>query len=222
MHDALMAQMPEGASHDAATCSVCVATSSGSPEGGQVDTFTAEEVQEAVAQATETLRTRLAAMETAATESETDARIAAVKAEAETVIAEIRSQLDTAVLEAGQAKTEFEAFKADLTAMADAESARVAMEARRDDRLARVKEVASFPEDYLAQNADRFAAMSDEDFDERLAEYASLSSKAPAPAGGIPKQTALVAARETTDSNRSVIKDVFAGIANHSFDPRSL
>jgi multidrug resistance efflux pump len=162
-------------------------------------------------------------METAATESETAARIDAFKADAEAQIAEVRAQLDTAVLEAQQAKSELDTFKAELAALAEAEAAQAAIEARRDERLARVKEVASFPEEYLTLNADRFAAMSDEDFEEKVAEWAMISSKTPAVAGGIPAKTALVAAREvTSDSGRILVREVMQDFRSQHIDPRSL
>lgn len=188
-----------------------------------MDTYTAEDLQAAVASATAGLNARIAAMETAATESEIGARIAAIQADADAQIADVRTQLDTAVLEAGQAKGELATFRADLTEMAEAEASRVAIEARTEDRLARVKEVASFPDEYLSSNALRFAAMSDEDFAERLAEWASLSAKSVAPAGGIPKQTALVAAREITDnSGRGAMREVMRDFRLQHIDPRSL
>lgn len=223
LHDALLEQMPEGASHDAAVCSVCVATSSGAPEGGKVDTYTAEDLQAAVADATAELNARIAAMEAAATESAMDARLAAVKAEADAQIADVRTQLDTAVLEAGQAKGELVAFRDGLTALAEAEALNVAVAARKETRLARVKESASFPDEYLASNADRFAAMSDEDFEERVAEWASLSAKTAPLAGGIPRQTALVAAREITDTTaRGALREVMRDFRSQHIDPRSL
>lgn len=188
-----------------------------------MDTYTAEDLQAAVASATAELNTRIAAMETAATESAIDARIAAVQAEADAQIADVRSQLDTAVLEAGQARGEFDAFRAGLAEIAEAEAAKAVIEARTEDRLAKVKEVASFPDEYLSSNALRFAAMSDEDFAERLAEWASLSAKSVAPAGGIPKQTALVAAREITDnSGRGAMREVMRDFRLQHIDPRSL
>lgn len=215
--------MPEGASHDASACSVCVATSSGTPEGGKVDTFTAEDLQAAVASATAPLNARIAAMETAATESEIDARISAIQAEAEAVIADVRTQLDTAVLAAGQATGELAAFREGITALAEAEAATAAIEARKEGRLAQVRDVASFPDEYLTSNADRFAAMSDEDFAERLAEWASLSAKSVAPTGGIPRQTALVAAREINDnSGRGAMREVMRDFRLQHIDPRSL
>jgi len=187
-----------------------------------VDTYTAEDLQAAVASATAGLTARIAAMETAATESEIGARLAAIKAEAEAQIAEVRTQLDTAVLEAGQAKGELVAFRDGLTAIAEAEAATAAIAARKESRLARVKEVASFPDEYLTSNADRFAAMSDEDFEERVAEWASLSSKSAA-LGGIPKQTALVAAREITDnSGRGAMREFMRDFRLQHIDPRSL
>lgn len=224
LHDALMAQRPAGASHDE-NCPLCAARNSGAPEGGNVETYTAEEVEAVVAEATASLTARLAAMETAATESAVEARIAAFKAEAEAEIAEVRTQLDTAVLEAGQARGELDATVAYLHEVAESEVQRAASAARKDERVSRVREVASFPDEYLDANADRFAAMSDEDFENRIAEWASLTSKTVTHEGGIPKHTALVAAREISNPNQggmALLREVMQGFRNNHVDPRSL
>lgn len=211
IHDKLLEQMPEGASHE--PCSYCL-MSTESPEGGtRVDkTYTEEDLQTAVAEATAELAAKVAAMESAAQESEVAAAISAVKAEAAAEIEELRSNLDNAVLAAQAAKNELDTYKADIEAIAAAETLATEVAARREERLAQVKEAASFPDEYLEANADRYAAMSDEDFAERLQEFAAIS---PAKSGDdkIPSTTALTAARDETNdkSGMGLIKEVMRG-----------
>lgn len=217
-HDALVEQMPEGATHDRETCEFCAATSSASAEGGNVTTFTAEEVEEAVATATAALEARIAAMETAATASEIEAKIEAAKADSAAEVAEVRAQLDTAVLAAEKAERELEATIAYLNETAAAETAAAEAAARKDERIAKVREAANFPEEYLVANADRYAAMSDEDFEDRVAEWASLSPKKEGtPEGGIPKTTVLTADREIaskTENGLDFIREAYGSHLN--------
>lgn len=207
IHDELLAKMPEGASHE--SCSYCL-MSTESPEGGTHVSYTEEDLQTAVAEATAELAAKVAELEGAAQESEITAAVNAIKAEAEVQIEELRSALDNAVLAAQAAKDELETFKAELEAITAAETAAAEVAARREERLAQVKEVVSFPDEYLEANADRYAAMSDADFAERLAEWAAV-----APKSGddkIPATTALTAARESTNhSGMSEIREVLRG-----------
>jgi vacuolar-type H+-ATPase subunit I/STV1 len=225
LHDQLLERMPEGATHDRETCDLCSATNT--PEGGDRVTYTEEELQAAIEEKTAELSARIEEMESAARASEVDAKVEAAKAEAQAEIAELRTQLDTAVLEAEAAKSEKDAVIAYLTEIAAAEKAAAEIAARREERLAKVKEVASFPDTYLEANADRFAAMSDEDFELRCAEWASMSTKAPvAPAADdtLPTGTALQAAREDgtpNDRGRAAVRELLGGILRGN-DPRNL
>lgn len=221
LHDALLRAKPEGVPHDRETCALCSASSSGKPEGGPVDTFTAEEVQAAIAEATAPLHARLAAMEAAANESELEGRIAAVAAAYDAELAEVRSQLDVAVLEAQCARGELAATIAYLETEKVAAEEAAALEARRDERLAKVREVASFPEDYITAHADRFVAMSDEDFEARIAEWAALSAKTGTPAGAPPKTTHLSVSRETASSGRNPMAEL-RELRMLGIDPRNL
>jgi len=221
LHDALLQAMPEGAAHDREMCALCSAPSSGKPEGGPVDTFTAEEVQAAIVEATAPLHARLAAMEAAANESELESRVGAIAAAHEAELAEVRSQLDVAVLEAHSARAQLDATIAYLESERAAAEEAVTLEARREERLAKVREVASFPEDYIAAHADRFVAMSDDDFEARIAEWAALSSKIGMPAGAPPKVTALMAARETSTSGRNAMAELRA-MRMAGIDPRNI
>ena len=217
LHDQLLAQKPETAEHDSAACELCTSSNKETP---QVQTFSAEELQAAIDAATAELQSQLAAIESAAQESEIEARVAAATAEAAAEVEALRAQLDVAVLERQAAIDELSTFKAELEALEAAEEEAKTVAARREERLAQVKEVASFTDEYLEANADRFAAMSDEDFEARLAEYAAISK----PSGGIPKTTALTSAREVASDNnnsRSIVGDFMRGTLT-GIDPRTL
>ena len=214
LHDRLLAQAPDGVDHT--PCDLC--DKQYTPEGGtqQVQTYTAEEVQAAVDAAIAEVR---AQVESAAQESEIEAHVAAIKAEADAAVEELRAKLDEAVLKEQAAVEALATYKAGIEELVEAETAKAEIAARRDERLAQVKEVASFPEEYLEANADRFAAMSDEDFEARLAEYAAMSSKT---AGDrIPAKTALTSSRETASDSRGFLRefmrDSLAGV-----DPRTI
>lgn len=221
LHDQLLEAMPEGATHDRETCDLCSATDNGKG-GTHVKTYTEEELQVALDESNAELTTRLQELESAARASEVESKVEAAKAEVEAEIAELRTKLDTAVLEAQAAKAELESVKTYLAEAADLAVLDAEIAARRDERLAKVKEVASFPEDYLEANADRFAAMSDEDFEGKIAEWAMLSPKVPT--GEIPAKTALTGSREVASSNdkgNSLVKSVFRDILG-GLDPRTL
>jgi DNA repair exonuclease SbcCD ATPase subunit len=216
MHDRLLVEQPEGAVHDEDACPLC-GSEDDDTEGGWMATFSEEELQaaieEAIDAATGPLKNRIAELEASQQQSEADSALTDLKAK----IAELESQLDAAVLEASQAKEEKDNLQKawdDEKAEADAATE---LAARRDERLQKVREVASFPDDYLEKNADRFAAMSDEDFTARLEEWQTLASKQN---GGPPRRTALTAARQEDDgtSNLALLKEFRRTMT----DPRTL
>lgn len=203
LHDRLLAEKPEGVTHDEASCPLCAmeeTTTPVIPEGGSMSEFTQEQVDaaiaDAVAKATAPLQTRLAELEAAAQETEVGKAVSEATAPLNEQIAELQQKLDAEVM----ARTTAEEAKAEVeTFWSEAIAAKVAADeadARKDDRLAKLKEVA--PEGahaYLDENADRFAAMSDEDFEARIEEYRTITAKAE-PGSEIPQATALTAARE--------------------------
>lgn len=204
LHDLLMAQKPDGAVHE--TCELCHQSNvNGKPEGGThvSKTYTEDELQAAVDKATAGLAAQVAQLQSAFQESEVDAAVSAIKAEAEAKIEALQSTLDDAVLVAEAARNELATFKAELEELAAAESAAAETEARRDQRLARIREVASFPEEHLTANADRYAAMSDEDFETRIAEWAALGPKAEG-STSIPRHTALTARSEDNQTSKGM------------------
>lgn len=211
LHDLLLELKPEGSSHDEATCDFClgvvneVASASTDSSGGSVSEKTYTEAEfNALAGEVADLKGKLVELSAAAEASNVDARIAAAKAEVEAQVADLQSKLDAAVLEAEAVKTEKEAIVAFLEGEKTAAEEAAALLARKDERLAKVKEAASFPETYLAENADRFAAMSDEAFEAALEDWKAAGVKkaeAASGAGEIPDATAMTASRSTDGSN---------------------
>lgn len=175
LHDELVAGQPAG-EHDATTCAQC-ATQEGVPVG---KTYTEEELRAqldvAVNQAVGDLRTQLAdlqaSQEAAAIEERVRTAVEAAASPLQAQVTELQTKLDAAVLE-----TAAEKARADQLEAAVAEAARTAeVAARRDARLDQVKVAAPrFSQEYLAENAQRWAEMADEEFAERLVEYAALS-----------------------------------------------
>jgi len=218
IHDALLAEKPDAAAHDSAGCPICIGTS---PLEGAPVNYTEEELRAAVEAAVGDLRTELDALKASAAEQETAAqtevRLAEAKAPLEAKVIELQTALDAAVLEAAAEKTRADAFEAEKVAAAEAAT----LEARKDERLARVKEVANFPADYLTANSERFVAMSDEDFEARLEEYRQIAAKATG-TDGLPATSALLATREGgSPKSGSAVSDLFA-MRRAGVDPRTL
>lgn len=183
--------------------------------------YTEDELRAAVEAAVGDLRTELDGLRASAAEQETAAqtqtRIDEATAPLEAKVTELQAQLDAAVLETAAEKARADAFEAEKVAAAEAAT----LEARKDERLAKVKEVANFPADYLTANADRFVAMSDEDFEARLEEYRQIAAKATG-TEGVPASTALLATREGgSPKSGSAVSDLFA-MRRAGIDPRTL
>jgi hypothetical protein len=142
-----------------------------------MDTFTQEELDAAVSAAVAPIQAELQSLKDSAAESEVDTRVAEAKAEADERVAELQGQLEAAVLEAQAAKTEL----AELTAFLEAEKEAVELaelyEAIKADRKAKIAEVASFPEDFLEANLDRWCAEDEDAFAARLEEWKVTSKK---------------------------------------------
>ncbi len=219
LHDVMLANKPSGVEHDTASCPMCAeGTESPAGGGGMSKTFTQEEFDAAVVEALKPVQAELDALKTQTSQSETETRIAAVKTEAETEKVALQAQLDTAVLEAEKAKKDH----ADLLAKIEADKveaeAAAAREARREERLAKVAEVASFPAEYVTANADRWVAMSDEDFESLTDSWKTITAKSDDGQGdGLPAATAMVASRngDSPSAIREVLAMRFTGV-----DPR--
>jgi hypothetical protein len=222
MHDALLAEKPDDATHDRAECALCVMTDAEIPAdagdtGGKMS-YSEEELKAAVDAAVRTATAELEAKvkEAAAEASETEQQLEELRTAHEAEKSELQAKLDEAVLQAQTEKDRADGIVTWLEEEGAKAEAEAAIAARRDDRLAAVRESANFPDEYLESNADRWAAMSDEDFEARLGEYKVISGKGGDGGGGgdtLPTHTALHASREgrepTTTAKPSAVKELF-------------
>lgn len=220
VHDELLRQMPNGASHDPELCPVCAPTHQA--EVAAVKTYTEDElraeVDRATAEATGSLRARLAELEGKEAQASVEAAVAAATEEANTKVAELEARLDAAVLAANEATERHDATLSYLAEMAAAEEAKAAAAARRGGRMAQVAEVAKFTDAQLEERADRWAAMDDDEFASVLADYRAIAAAAAevTTAHGDtnstpPAQTAMVAAAPApTGSRTSAIQGALA------------
>lgn len=184
------------------------------------ETFTQEDLDAAVAASTVPLQQRLNELEAQVQESEVGRAVAQATETKDAEISKLQQQVDAveAARTAAEHKlVETEQFWADAIA---AHEATAELAIRKDQRVAEAKQAGVFGDDYIEENAERFAAMSDEDFSARLDEWRLIAAKAvgdtPAPA-----RTALVASAaptQTATSNLSVITE----LRGKRVDPRTL
>src|SRR5688572_12599297 len=181
LHDRLLELKPEGASHPE-DCPFCKPTNLETSEahnhdnGGSVKTYTEDEVNNLLAQVAD-LEAKVKELDTVKTESLIEAKVAEVKAELDTQLSELQSKLDTAVLEAEAAKQEKEDILSYLNAVQEEEAAKAEVARIREERIAKVKEVASFPDSHIEANADRWASWSEEVFEASLEDWKAIGAK---------------------------------------------
>lgn len=172
-------------------------------------TYTEEEYNALLAQVAD-LEAKVKELDGVRQESEAEARIAEAKAAAEAEVADLQSKLDTAVLEAQAAKDEKEALLAYFEQLKTEEEQAAVLAALKEERISKVKEVASFPEEHIAARADAWAALDEETFDALLADWKAVASKTAAAEGEttVPADTAMQASRETNQSKDGSLRDV--------------
>lgn len=235
LHDGLLAS-PNAGDHEAATCPICLATTT-TPSGGtpvSVKTYNEDEVRAQVAaavdQAVGDMRTQLDALRQSQEQAAIDERIQTAVAEAtgplETRIGELQAALDTATTDLASEKATREALETEK-----AEAARKAeQDALLGERVAAVKDVIDLGEDNFKLLGPRWAAMAAEDFEARLEEYRVVAGKTGGGTqggGGLPATTPLKAAVEDTGapnggrSNGSAVK-AFSAAQRSGFDPRRI
>jgi hypothetical protein len=225
LHDQLLASKPEEAAHDEATCPLCametVATHDTNPGGSMPETFSQEDVEAAVAAATTDLQKRLEELGAQVRDTEVGRAVADALATKDTEVSELQAQLDAAEAARTAAEnklTEVEQFWADAITAHEEEAT---FAARREQRVTEATEAGVFSDDYIGENADRFAAMSDEDFKARLDEWKVIASKAGASVTAIPSKTALTASR--VEDNQPATALAYIGEMRRSrIDPRTL
>jgi DNA repair exonuclease SbcCD ATPase subunit len=222
IHDQLLADMPEGAEHDEATCPMCAleVEENTTPGGSMPETFTQEDLDAAVTAMSDTLQQRLKELEAQVQESEVGRAVAQATEAKDAEISQLQQRIDAAEASRTAAENklnEVEQFWVDAIATQQAASE---LDARKERRVTEAKQAGVFSDDYINENAERFAAMSDEDFSARLEEWRLIAAKTgestPAPA-----RTALAASasgQTPPASNLSVVSE----LRGMRVDPRTL
>lgn len=189
-------------------------------------TFTDQEVQAlvtaAVAEATKDMSKELDDLKATQTVSDFEAKVTQAQADADAKVADLQSQLDASVIDAEAAKTALDELKTFLTTESARIDAEAAAAARSDERVKAVSEAATFPEEYLTANTERWAAMDDAAFESLLADYKSMGEKTAANDKGIPAGTALQATRETKASGTASAAIEVMRLRGSGTDPRQL
>lgn len=189
-------------------------------------TYTQEELEAAVATAveaaTKSLKDEVADLRTDQEQAAVEARIAEVRTELQALVEAAEAAKAEAEAKATEAIEAAEAQTAYLTAEAEAAEAAATLEARKGERVAVVKEIATYTDEYLESKASRWAEMADEDFDAFVEDLkttveAAKAAATPAPAGNeegsslIP-ETAMSTERagSTDTSNMSAVKGILS------------
>ena len=163
-------------------------------------TFTEDELNEAIAAALAPVKAELDSLKESAAADEVEKRIEKLEADHAEAIEALKTQVDTLTIERDAARSEFDAFKAELEAIAAKEAEAAEVAARTEERVAKVKEVASFSDEHVAANTARWAEMSDEAFESLLLDYAAAGSKPSTEKVEIPASTAMRAADRSEGS----------------------
>lgn len=230
LHDLVLAQMPDG-THDREQCPICaeeVTTNHDTTPGGSMpETFTQDDIDAAIAAATSSLQQRLGELEAQVQDSEIGKAIASATAEKEAAIAELQSKLDDA--EAAKTAAENKLVETEqywANAISEQEAA-AAFAARKEERTAQAREAGVFSDDYITANSDRFAAYNDDDWKERLDEWALITAQAgqtkASANSGTPATTALRASRaaDTPEPKESAL-GLLSTLRAQRIDPRAL
>lgn len=226
-HDELLRQMPEGANHVAEECPLCkgsIGDTTSASEGGVMSTFTEEELAAKVAEAVAPLQAKITELSASHEQAEVEAKIAEAITPLNEQIVELQSKLDAQVLETEAAKTELAEMVGFLeTAKADEEAAKE-LASKREERIALVKEVASFPEDHITANADRWASMDEEAFKASLDEWKLISAAKGGSEGTtvttqVPAETAMSGAAAGGSDQKTNLREVME-MSIRGIDPR--
>lgn len=234
LHDALLDRVASGTdTHDSKTCGICQAELRGpvtaaaddDPGGNRMSQYTQEQVDgfvaDAVAKAVGPLQTQLDELTGSANLQRLADAIAEQVSPVQARVTELEDELANEKLRADEAERQL-AELSDLLVAADAKRKEdEEAEARKETRLKAVRDaIPTVKDEWLNEQADRVSRMSDEEFTERLAEWASIAGAGTPP---IPGETALSTTRMTAaadggmDDVRAVMAMQFQG-----HDPRRL
>jgi hypothetical protein len=183
MHNSVIES--SGIEHDAEKCEICLASLEAL--GGTVsgETFTTEQVEAKLAEALAPLQAELDTLKAEKNEAAVDERVAEAQKAADEKVAAIEADLDAAKIAQAAAEEQLAAAQKSLTdtisyleSEKEAAEAAEAAESKKAERVEAVKEAASFDDEYLEANADRWSKMDEELFTATLEEYKVLSVKA--------------------------------------------
>jgi len=207
-HDELLASKPEGVDHDAGNCPYC----DSSEEGGDMSkTYTEDEVKAAVEEAIAPLQAELDAIRASQAEEQISARIAEAVAEKDAEISELRGTIDTLTLRAEKAENDYNEVIAWLEVEKKAIEEAAELAARKEERLAVIKEVASFKEEYIEANIDRWVALEEAAFASLVEDWKALEASRPSVAteakdddeiDDVPVATAMEASRDNEGGDK--------------------
>lgn len=238
LHDRLLANQAAGVEHDAKTCALCLIQGSDRSKRGpdanhggatvtEAKAITQDDVQaavdKAVAEATAPLQTELDAFRADAGTAEIETQLAEAKAPLETKITELQAELDAKVLEATASAAELDELKTFLDDAAATAEAAAEVASKVETRKTEVAAVASFPEEYVTANAERWAAMDDAGFATYLEDLKIVAAKSNG--ARVPTGTALTASREGAGSTNGTVAAGLAAVRElreNGHDPRTL
>jgi hypothetical protein len=223
LHDRLLSLASEEVEHDPGSCPFCgnepeTELSLGGESVVSEKSFSQEDLDAAVAAAVKPLEEKIKELSVQHEQTEIEARFAKEKADLEAQVAEIQGQLDGAVLKAAESDKKFEELVAYLDAAMAEEAAAAELARRKEERLTLVREVASFPDEYVEANAERWAGLSDEDFEALVNDWRAIASKPVEDT--LPAATAMVASRPASNGS-SAIREIL-DLTIRGFDPKSL
>ncbi len=177
-------------------------------------TYSESEVQAQIALATKALEDQIRDLAVKDLEAETETKVAEATAGLQEELDSVKAELDVKVAELAAAAQKIEDIDAYLTAEKAAGEEAEAAEARQAERIEKVKENASFTDEYVAEHAERWAKMSDEDFEGLIDNLKAAGSKGEkAKDDTIPADTKLAGTSETankdeTKSNLATVLDL--------------
>lgn len=207
LHDRWLEQRPEGASHpeDCPFCLEAKANLTGGAGDPMSDkTYSESEVQAQIALATKALEDQIRDLEAKDLEAETEAKVAEATVALQAELDAAKAELDVKVAELAGANQKIEDIDAYLSAEKAEKEEAEAAEARKTERVEKVKENASFTDEYVAEHAERWAKMSDEDFEGLIDNLKASGSKGEkAKDDTIPGDTKLAGTSETASKDES-------------------
>ena len=230
IHDKLIAEKPEEATHDAEACPICNLNLDHSTYvedisigGGDMKTYTEEEFTAAVIEAVTPLQ---AAAEARISEIQAELEVAQAdkaKSEVDVQVADMQTELDKAEIRVADAEKRYDDVVAYFEAEAQAVIDAAAIEARKEERLAAVKNATSLSDEVIEARLDRWIAMEDDAFTEMLEDWKTVSTSSretETVIEDIPLETAMSNIRDE-DHSGSLAADVLSA-RGHGIDVRYL